>query len=130
LNFSFFVDGVTGRPLACRSPCVDPSDAPESWDSEEADYWIMWCDPQGNAPGSPDAAERWRRAVQCMYVEILVKSVVERRVTAWRERYWEYGNRVVEDTIDRTQGRKIELRRFPDRSWYDRWRDLRIDLPI
>jgi hypothetical protein len=130
LNCSFFVDGVTGRPLVCRSPCVDPSDDPANWDDEEADYWIMWCDRQGNAPRSPDAAANWRRAIQCMYVEILVKSLAERRAIAGREQYWEYGNRVVEGTINRTQGKKIELRQFPDRSWYDRWRDLKIDLLI
>lgn len=130
LNFSFFVDGGTGRPLLCRSPCVDPSDDPESWDAQEADYWIMWCDRQGSAPSSPDAAAHWHRAVRCMYVEILVKSLVEPRAFAGRERYWEYGNRVAEGTLDRTQGRNIELRQFPDRSWYNRWRNLRIDLPI
>jgi hypothetical protein len=130
LNFSFFVDGVTCRPLVCRSPCVDPSDDPASWDDEEADYWIMWCDRRGSTPHLPDAAANWLRAVQCMYVEILVKSLAEHRAIAARKQYWEYGNRVVEGTINRTQGKKIELRQFPDRSWYDRWLDLKIDLPI
>jgi hypothetical protein len=134
LNCSFFVDGVTGRPLVCRSPCVDPSDDPASWKCGEADYWIMWCDRQGTAPRSLDAAANWRRAIQSMYVEILLKSVAERRVIARQaeiaEKYWEYGNRVVDGTIASTQGKRIELRQFPDQTWYDRWRGLKIDLPI
>ncbi|MCK1411479.1 hypothetical protein [Bradyrhizobium sp. 76] len=69
-----------------------------------------------------------------MYVEILLKSVAERRVIATKaeiaEEYWEYGNRVVDRTIASTQGKRIELRQFPDQTWYDRWRGLKIDLPI
>ncbi|MCP3467993.1 hypothetical protein [Bradyrhizobium sp. CCGUVB23] len=59
-----------------------------------------------------------------------MKSLVERRAIEGRERYWDYGNRVAEDTINRTQGKKIELRQFPDRSCYDRWRALKIGMPI
>lgn len=130
LNFSFFVDGATGKPLLCRSPCIDPSDDPESWAAEEADYWIMWCDKPAKGPRATNAAADWRRAVQCIYVEILLKSVVERGAFAARERYWEYGNRVVEGTINHSLGKTIELRQFPDQIWYDRWRALKFDLPI
>nr|GAJ34960.1 hypothetical protein BDOA9_0141590 [Bradyrhizobium sp. DOA9] len=130
LDFFLFVDAATGRPLPCRSPCVDPSNDPESWACEEADYWIMWRARSGDAPCSSGVAADWRRAIHCIYVEILLKSVVERGAFPAREHYWEYGNRIVERTIARTQGTTIELRQFPDRSWYDRWRALDIDLPI
>ncbi|HXO72868.1 MAG TPA: hypothetical protein VN838_28255, partial [Bradyrhizobium sp.] len=134
LGFFFFVDAATGRPLDCHSPCVDPSDDPAIWKDEEADYWIMHCDRQPTAPRPADAAANWRRAIQSMYVEILLKSVAERRVIAGQaeiaEKYWEYGNRVVDGTIASTQGKRIELRQFPDQTWYDRWRGLEIDLPI
>jgi hypothetical protein len=134
LGFFFFVDAATGRPLVGRSPCVDPSDDPAIWKDEEADYWIMHCDRQLTAPRPADAAANWRRAIQSMYVEILLKSVAERRVITRQaeiaEKYWEYGNRVVDGTIASTQGKRIELRQFPDQTWYDRWRGLKIDLPI
>jgi hypothetical protein len=94
----------------------------------------MHCDRKPTAPRPADAAANWRRAIQSMYVEILLKSVAERRVIARQEeiaeKYWEYGNRVVDGTIAGTQGKRIELGRFPDQTWYDRWQGLKIDLPI
>ncbi|MGY3532227.1 toll/interleukin-1 receptor domain-containing protein [Bradyrhizobium sp. USDA 4452] len=134
LGFFFFVDTATGKPLVCRSPCVDPSDDPAVWKDEEADYWIMRCDRQPTAPRPADAAANWRRAIQSIYVEILLKSVAERRVIARQaeiaEKYWEYGHRVVDGTIASIQGKRIELRQFPHQTWYDRWRGLNIVLPI
>ena len=133
LGFSFFVDAATGRPLVCHSPCVDPS-ASAIWEEGEADYWIMRSDRQPTAPRPADIAANWRRSIQSMYVEILLKSVAERGVIARQaeiaEKYWEYGNRIVDDTINSTQGKRIELRQFPDQTWYDRWKSLEIDLPI
>ena len=134
LGFFFFVDAATGRPLVCRSPCIDPSSDPTIWKDEEADYWIMQLGRQPTAPPAADVAANWRRAIQSMYIEILLKSVAESRVIARQaeiaEKYWEYGNRVVDGTIAGTQGTRIELRQFPDQTWYDRWRGLKISLPV
>jgi hypothetical protein len=48
LNCFFFFDKSAGRPLVCRSPCLDAGGSREDWRAAEEDYWIMWYAPSGS----------------------------------------------------------------------------------
>ncbi|WP_210168590.1 hypothetical protein [Bradyrhizobium viridifuturi] len=132
LGYSVFCDARTMRPLACRSPCLDPSLPSSEWAAGEEDYWLMW-QPR---TGAPDAEARagplWRKAATAIYVEILAKSLVALDPDG-RRGYWDYATALVAGTLQRSTASDVHLARClhdDDRALLTRWRRLAIDLPI
>jgi len=132
LNYTFFIDSSIWRPIACRSPCIDPSLPRLGWADEEADYWLMWHARAGESSATPDAAGLWRRAVDAIYLEILAKSLVAAD-PAGRRDYWDYATALVAQTLKRTTMVDVGLASYlgsDDSPLLARWRHLKIDLPI
>ena len=132
LGHCFFCDAATGRPLPCRSPCLDPTLPPAAWAGAEEDYWLMW-QARSNAQPAPMSAGALRRqAVEAIYVEILAKSLVDEDPQR-RRGYWDYATTLVAATLQRTAVAEVTLARYPgpdDSPLLSRWRRLAIDLPI
>jgi|SRR5215813_7804398 len=127
----FFLDKRTGEPLFATSPSLDPSGSVLSWKGTEVDYWIMWC----NKPGAPlsigGAKVLWERAVKCIYLEILGKSLVESAPDTGPE-YWSYARTVVDNTLKHAEPNEITFGKFLYRhsSLFERWMKLRIEIAI
>ena len=124
MECDFFKKRGCREPLACTSPCLDPSS--EDWRSQEDDYWIMWHKrPEMNVDVS-DIAALWRDAVSCIYIEIVAKSLAE-GYTEFREAYWSYANKVVNRSLRRA--RDLVLGRYlyrQDDDLMKRWVKLGI----
>lgn len=91
LRCQFFRHGP--HPRSCRSPCLDPEGVPpEDWREEEENYWLMWKGFAGHrsTPEDEDATELWREVVDCVYVEILAKSLVDKLRGREAKTYWDY----------------------------------------
>ncbi|WP_076863213.1 hypothetical protein [Bradyrhizobium mercantei] len=132
LGYSVFIDTGTMRPIACRSPCLDPSLPSSDWAAGEESYWMMWQARTGARLVETRASELWQKAVTAVYVEILAKSLVEDDPNGRRD-YWDYATALVEQTLQRTEATAVCLARCldaGDSELLSRWRRLAIDLPI
>jgi hypothetical protein len=96
----FFKERGHRDPLPCTSPCLDPEEVEvENWSSEEDDYWIMWYK-RPEIKDESDINNLWKSAIQCIYMEVLAKSLVEAYPAHARD-YWEYASRTVQKSLDR-----------------------------
>lgn len=129
LDYAVFRDARTGRPLRCRSPCLDPSLPRTAWAGAEEDYWLMWHPRPGAPAAAMCAGELWRTAVEAVYLEILAKSLVDEDPDA-RCDYWRYATAMVAQTLQQIATADVELGHPGDSSLLARWRSLAIDLPI
>lgn len=132
LGYCFFCDTGTGRPLVCRSPCLDRSLPSSEWSDAEEDYWLLWQARSDAPPAVMSAGELWQRAVTAIYVEILAKSLVGTDPQGRRD-YWDYATALVARTLQRTAATGVNLATHPgpdDSPLLSRWRRLAIDLPI
>jgi hypothetical protein len=128
LECVFFIDGNTKKPLVCRAPCIDPTET--DWSSLEENYWIMWR-PRGGLDMSI-AKPLWMRTVNSIYIEILVKSLVECYPDTAME-YWRYSIAVVERILSECRSKDIRFGKYLDRRnspLLPRWVKLGIELPI
>jgi len=132
LDYSVFCDARTMRPLACRSPCLDPSLPSSDWAADEENYWLMW-QPRTDAPaGEEHAGELWHKAVAAIYFEILAKSLVAADPIGRRD-YWDYVTELVAKMLQQPATIDVHLARSlagGDSALLSRWRRLAIDLPI
>lgn len=132
LDYSIFRDAHTMRPLACRSPCLDPSLPSSDWAGAEDDYWLMWQARIGASLAEGCAGELWQKAVTAIYVEILAKSLVEDDPNG-RRNYWDYATELVAQALQQATTADVRLAHCFDadgRALLARWRRLAIDLPI
>ncbi|SEE24085.1 hypothetical protein [Bradyrhizobium erythrophlei] len=132
LDYSVFCDARTMRPLACRSPCLDPSPPSSDWVGGEESYWLMWQARTGAASAELRAGQLWHKAATAIYVEILAKSLVAADPNG-RRGYWDYATALVGQTLQRTAVADVRLARClgdDDAALLSRWRRLAIDLPI
>lgn len=97
INAFFFVDGHTGEPLSCKSPCLDPDE--KNWENLEEEYWIMWYNRPGTIFEMDELSKLWKEVVYSVYIEILAKSLVAAYpLTA--AKYWKYANEIVNERLD------------------------------
>ncbi|MGY3484078.1 hypothetical protein ACVW1C_001961 [Bradyrhizobium sp. USDA 4011] len=132
LDYSVFCDACTMRPLACRSPRLDPSPPSSDWAGGEESYWLMWQARTGAVSAEPRAGQLWHKAATAIYVEILAKSLVAADPNG-RRGYWDYATALVGHTLQRTAVADVRLARClgeDDAALLSRWRRLAIDLPI
>ncbi|WP_342712900.1 hypothetical protein AAFG13_18295 [Bradyrhizobium sp. B124] len=132
LDYSVFCDARAMRPLACRSPCLDPSLPSSDWAAGEESYWLMWQARTGAAAAEVRAGQLWHKAATAIYVEILAKSLVAADPNG-RRGYWDYATALVGQTLQRTAVADVHLARClgdDDAALLSRWRRLAIDLPI
>ncbi|WP_375776438.1 hypothetical protein ACE103_33000 [Bradyrhizobium sp. ma5] len=132
LDYSVFCDARTMRPLACRSPCLDPSLPSADWAGGEESYWLMWQARTGAPSVEIRAGRLWHSAVRAIHVEILAKSLVALDPNG-RRGYWDYATALVGQTLQRTATTDVHLAPClgeDDRVLLSRWRRLAIDLPI
>jgi hypothetical protein len=128
LGCVFFIDGDSKKPLVSRAPCIDPTEP--DWANLEENYWIMWR-PRGGLDMSI-AKCLWAKAVNCIYIEILIKSLVE----CYPERaleYWRYSNAIIDRILNESQSKEIRFGTYLDRRnspLFARWAKLGIELPI
>jgi hypothetical protein len=127
LDYSFVCDARTKRPLACRSPCLDPSLPAAARADAEEDYWLMWHARAGASAVS--ANELWQKGVAAIYLEILAKSLVAADPRG-RRGYWRYATALVAQTLQRTAAFEVGYLAPDDSALLARWRRLAIDLPI
>jgi hypothetical protein len=79
-----------------------------------------------------NATTLWSRAVNCIYTEVLIKSLVEAYPDSGVE-YWRYATAVVDRTLTISGSRNIALGKFLHRRespLLARWLELGIDVPI
>lgn len=132
LDYSVFCDVRTMRPLACRSPCLDPSPPSSDWATGEENYWLMWQARTGAASAEVHAGQLWHKAATAIHVEILAKSLVAADPKG-RRGYWDYATALVAGMLQRTAVADVHLARClgeEDAALLSRWRRLAIDLPI
>ncbi|WP_229171261.1 hypothetical protein [Bradyrhizobium altum] len=132
LDYSVFCDARTMRPLACRSPCLDPSPSSSDWANGEENYWLMWQARTGASSVEIRAGRLWHSAVSAIHVEILAKSLVAPDPNGRRD-YWDYATALVGQTLQQTAATDVHLAPYlgeDDRALLSRWRRLAIDLPI
>ncbi|WP_420966379.1 hypothetical protein [Bradyrhizobium sp. B120] len=132
LDYAVFCDARTMRPLACRSPCLDPSPPSSDWANGEENYWLMWQARTGAASAEVRAGQLWHKAATAIYVEILAKSLVAPDPNGRRD-YWDYATALVGQTLQLTAATHVHLAPClgeDDRALLSRWRRLAIDLPI
>ncbi|HEX7923914.1 MAG TPA: hypothetical protein VF583_23350 [Bradyrhizobium sp.] len=132
LDYSVFCDLRTMRPLACRSPCLDPSLPTSDWTKAEENYWLMWQARTSAASAEIRAGQLWHSAVTAIYVEILAKSLVAADPNG-RRGYWDYVTALVGQTLQRTAVADVHLARClgdEASALLSRWRRLALDLPI
>ena len=132
LDYSVFCDARTMRPLACRSPCLDPSLPTSDRANGEESYWLMWQERAGAASAEVCAGQLWHKAATAIYVEILAKSLVAADPIG-RRGYWDYATALVGQTLQRTAVADVRLARCLGdgaSALLSRWRRLAIDLPI
>jgi hypothetical protein len=128
----FFVDKLTNEPLTCTSPCLDPSGSVVEWRRKETDYWIMWLRRSGTPLDIRLVKDLWVSAVNCIYIEILAKSLVESSPDTAQE-YWRYANSIVDRTLSNSQSREISFGKFLHRHDSDllaRWGKLGMRVAI
>ncbi|MFO1098569.1 MAG: hypothetical protein U1E81_10005 [Xanthobacteraceae bacterium] len=92
----FFKDKAEDEPISFTSPCLDPKAFPD-WESLEEDYWIMWLPKKGGNLIDPKGD--FIRAIRCIYIEILGKSLAETYLDIGSE-YWQYVNSIVNRALD------------------------------
>ena len=133
-GYRFFLDAGTNEPIGCTSPSLDDNSPPGRWPRQEADYWLMW---QSRNLSTPiDEKTLWVECVECLYLEILAKSLVDPERRASDERglqYWQYAKAVVARTLERQRQTPILIGRYRTRELnelYERWSDLDIPIPI
>ncbi|WP_249137041.1 GNAT family N-acetyltransferase [Bradyrhizobium tropiciagri] len=137
LGYAVFSDARAMRPLACRSPsldpsCLDPCLPSSDWSAGEEDYWLMWQPRTGVLQAEVRADQLWQNAVAAIYVEILAKSLVDDDPHGRRD-YWDYATALVARTMQQTATIDVRLARCladEDSTLLSRWRRLAIDLPI
>ncbi len=126
----FFLDNDTKEPLICKSPCLDPSQ--QNWSDFEEEYWIMWHRRTNTIFDIGSAKKLWVKAVRCIYIEILVKSLVEAYPDAAMS-YWRYANSIVDGIIKRSETKNISFGKYlhrHDSPLLAQWVKLGIDLAI
>lgn len=132
LDYSVFCDARTMLPLACRSPCLDPSLPASEWAGGEENYWLMRQARSGASSAERRASDLWQNAVAAIYVEILAKSLVDDDPNGRRD-YWDYATALVARTMQQTATIDVRLARClgdEDSALLSRWRRLAIDLSI
>ena len=72
----------------------------------------MWYERPDVAQDTQDWTDLWKKAVQCIYIEILAKSLVE-AYPEYGPKYWEYAERIARQSLDR--GRDVVLGRYLSR---------------
>lgn len=107
MECNFFLDTLQKQPMTCKSPCLAPE--VDDWKSQEEDYWIMWKNRPGTVLDIAKVKELWRESVQCIYVEILAKSLVEAYPEVAQE-YWNYTSQMVNDML--LEGKQIGFGRY------------------
>lgn len=128
----FFVDQSSKEPLVCTAPCIDPSEHSERWSGLEENYWIMWLQRSHTPLDMSNAKTLWESSVNCIYREVLIKSLIDAYPENGLE-YWRYANAVVDRTLERTQSSEVafgKLRSGSYASLFRRWVKLGIDLPF
>jgi hypothetical protein len=126
----FFIDNDTREPLICTSPCLDPTES--NWEDLEEDYWMMWRPKPNSLSDFYNAGALWTRTVNCIYVEILMKSLAE-SYPECGAKYRNYVTGVVDRTLAATGPKNITLGGFLHRSKSDllkKWLALQIPLSI
>lgn len=127
---SFFLDGRIHAPLVCTSPSLDPTGGPRDWKRLEMDYWLMWYGRPGTPLDTPGAKTLWAKAIRCIYIEILAKSLVEASPDTGAE-YWRHANAVVDRSLRRSQSKDITFGSLQDLGRLHRiWIQLNFEITI
>jgi hypothetical protein len=129
LGCLFFLDKDLGEPLIATSPSLDPR-RQRDWEDLQMDWWIMWY----NRPGTPldigGAKTLWSKAIRCIYIEILAKSLVETAPEIGAD-YWRYANTLIDHTLIRSQDKQITFGKFlRGDSLFREWVSLGIEIAI
>ena len=129
INCRFFSSGQTEEPISYTAPCLIPRESITNWRNMEEDFWLMWLPRKGLDVADPNSL--FERAIQCIYVEVLGKSLVE----TYPERgvkYWEYIKQNVERAFDGITGKVVIISTYHYKrsDLFRRWARLGIRIAI
>lgn len=129
MGYKFFLNTTTKEPVVCGSPCLEPTLDRAEWEDEEEKYWLMW---RGNE-SKVDVKEIWHHCVECVYIEILAKALVDQHADELGLEYWHYANGVVRRTLANEQNTQMHLGHYQPRKKAEllrRWVALKMRIAI
>jgi hypothetical protein len=103
----------------------------DEWPGGEEEYWIMWRD-NGEEDSTVFASNLWKEAINSIYGEILVKSLVNKYRRIGRE-YWDYSQKMINSNLRRGDEINVVLSIYESPEIKDlvkRWLRLGIEVAI